>query len=258
MERLGERIRAWIQIVLPALLLVGVLFSYPYVANASDTDEFDLVTHFYGSIDAQDQTRNLMLAANPEMQIEHDIHIGEPRKVQYLRYASSGQLINSVLEEDSFEWVSPVNLEGNIVGSITIWNNNGHMEVGNFTTDVEMASFLPEDPYSTLLVDNISRAFYLMDGSFICGINAQAEQLIPEPLDLSQGELLINRNFVYHDDSGYKVEGSAGGGGVMITTVPDRSGQSNRANYILLIVVFTACVVSLSVILCMLRKRNDK
>ena len=140
------------------LFVVAIGTVCPDIARAENLPESTQINEFAQSDEARTQTLALMEAVqndgSPEASTQ--IAIGYADKVHYLRYDDSGAITNTITDPQDYDWVAPVEVEGRLVGRITIWDNNGSLEVGNFSPDIEEAcSMMMTAPLSSAMASPV-------------------------------------------------------------------------------------------------------
>lgn len=216
------------------LFVVAIGTVCPDIARAENLPESTQINEFAQSDEARTQTLALMEAVqndgSPEASTQ--IAIGYADKVHYLRYDDSGAITNTITDPQDYDWVAPVEVEGRLVGRITIWDNNGSLEVGNFSPDIEEASLLDDDDSTTLISDGFSRAYYSMENSRISPLNEAARAIVPESVQVEQGDIAIRKNA----PSGF--DDSAGGGSIGVVSSDTATGTDSSMNIFMLMAVF--------------------
>lgn len=240
------------------LFVVAIGTVCPDIARAENLPESTQINEFAQSDEARTQTLALMEAVqndgSPEASTQ--IAIGYADKVHYLRYDDSGAITNTITDPQDYDWVAPVEVEGRLVGRITIWDNNGSLEVGNFSPDIEEASLLDDDDSTTLISDGFSRAYYSMGNSRISPLNEAARAIVPESVQVEQGDIAIRKNA----PSGF--DDSAGGGSIGVVSSDTAMGTDSSMNIFMLMAVFIVVTAVLALMCRILwrgpNRRNDR
>lgn len=246
-------------ILLAAVLFVAAIGSVcPNIARAENLPKSARINEFAQSDEARTQTLALMEAVQNDGRYETStqISIGYVDKVHYLRYDDSGAITNTITDPQDYDWVAPVEVEGRLVGRITIWDNNGSLEVGNFSPDIEEASLLDDDDNTTLVSDGFSRAYYSMENSRISPLNKAARAIVPESVQVEQGDIAIRKNA----PSGF--DDSAGGGSIGVVSSDTATSTDSSMNIFMLMAVLFV-VTTVLVLMCMFlwrgsSRRNDR
>lgn len=234
------------------LFVVAIGTVCPDIARAENLPESTQINEFAQSDEARTQTLALMEAVqndgSPEASTQ--IAIGYADKVHYLRYDDSGAITNTITDPQDYDWVAPVEVEGRLVGRITIWDNNGSLEVGNFSPDIEEASLLDDDDSTTLISDGFSRAYYSMENSRISPLNEAARAIVPESVQVEQGDIAIRKNA----PSGF--DDSAGGGSIGVVSSDTAMGTDSSMNIFMLMAVFIV-VTAVLALMCRILWRSE-
>ena len=240
------------------LFVVAIGTVCPDIARAENLPESTQINEFAQSDEARTQTLALMEAVqndgSPEASTQ--IAIGYADKVHYLRYDDSGAITNTITDPQDYDRVAPVEVEGRLLGRITIWDNNRSLEVGNFSPDIEEASLLDDDDSTTLISDGFSRAYYSMENSRISPLNEAARAIVPESVQVEQGDIAIRKNA----PSGF--DDSAGGGSIGVVSSDTATGTDSSMNIFMLMAVFIVVTAVLALMCRILwrgpNRRNDR
>ncbi|NMM94129.1 hypothetical protein [Bifidobacterium oedipodis] len=236
------------------LFIVAIESACPNIARAENLPESTRINEFAQSEEARTQTLALMEAVqnNGSHKASTQIAIGYVDKVHYLRYDDSGAITNTITDPQDYDWVAPVEVAGRLAGRITIWDNKGNLEVGNFSPDIEEASLLDADDSTTLVSDGFSRAYYSMENSKISPLNEAARAIVPKTVQVKQGDTAIRKN------TPVEIDESAGGGFISIASSDTLTTTDSSTNAFMLMVVLISVATVLALICRILRRGSNR
>lgn len=185
-------------VLITAFSVFAIDLSYPVLAQAENVSDVTQVSEFAQSEKAKQQTKVLMEAVQIDVEaaVNSQISIGYPDRVHYLHYSDSGNVANTITNPQDYEWVSPISVDDQLLGRITIWNNEGRREVGNFTPNVEEAALLDSDDDTVLVSDEFSCAYSSMKNDMLSPLNERARGILPEPMRVEHADAAISNEAI--------------------------------------------------------------
>jgi len=101
------------------------------------------------------------------------------------------------------EWTAALVRGGEVVGTVTVWRQNGQVELNGYDDDVTLGQALVESSAAVLISDAPIGAYYLYDGAVVTPANEPAHAQVAGPAPLSEVRQVVNeRNAAAGAESG--------------------------------------------------------